>query len=227
MANEYVDRLNLITSEELCHIQTAMDSSYSIVRTQEAVIGNLVADAIKEALDADVAIISGGIIRGNKSYPEGCSITVKDLYAEMPFGNLNVLVEISGQDIVSALENGLYYYEGKAGRFPQVSGLQYAFDPSQPAGARLIDVHVAGQSIVLDKMYKVATVDYMFFGGDGYNSFKEGRLLVSPLREMSTISSVIDYLKKNQGVISGIEKRIVPLLQPTTLDDLFELPSSQ
>lgn len=225
MVEGYMDMTRAITSETLCYAQRVMDSNYSTVRTGESVIGNLVADAIKDAVEADLAIISGGIIRGNKFYPKDAPITMKDLYEEMPFGNVNVCVELSGQDILDALENGLVFFDGKAGRFPQVSGIGYVFDPLRPVGSRILSVCVGKEPLILSKTYKVATVDYMFFGGDGYSQFKNGKILISPLRQMSTIASVAQYLKNCNGDISGIEGRIRISTDPKSLDDLLDLPS--
>ena len=142
----------------------------------------------------------------------------------MPFGNNNVMVELPGSAIWQAIENGLTQYEGKAGRFPQVSGLSFVFDESRPAGSRLVDVFVAGNKLVLDRVYKVATVDYMYHGGDGYSMLKAGRLLISPIREMSTVATVASYLKKNQNISYEIEGRITSLHSDATLDDMIGLP---
>lgn len=220
----YMKMLDELTSENLAVTERELNSLYSVVRTQEAAIGNLVADAIRLECEADVAIISGGIIRGNKIYTPGTSISLKDLYAEMPFGNNNVMVELPGSAIWQAIENGLTQYEGKAGRFPQVSGLSFVFDESRPAGSRLVDVFVAGNKLVLDRVYKVATVDYMYHGGDGYSMLKAGRLLISPIREMSTVATVASYLKKNQNISYEIEGRITSLHSDATLDDMIGLP---
>jgi hypothetical protein len=73
--------------------------------------------------DADAVVINGGGIRGGKVYPPGTAITRRDILAELPFGNRVILVEIRGQDIWRAIENGLSQLPDPAGRFPQVSGL--------------------------------------------------------------------------------------------------------
>ena len=48
-----------------------LDSRKATVRSREAAIGNLIADAVREAVKADIAIVNGGGIRGNKEYPAG------------------------------------------------------------------------------------------------------------------------------------------------------------
>ncbi len=56
-----------------------LDSRKATLRTQEAAIGNVVADALREAVKADIAIVNGGGIRGNKEYPAGSPLTRRDV----------------------------------------------------------------------------------------------------------------------------------------------------
>ena len=74
-----------------------LDSRRNMVRTQETAIGNLIADAMRKAVGADIAITNGGGIRGNKQYDAGASITRRDVLSELPFGNKTVLVEVTGK----------------------------------------------------------------------------------------------------------------------------------
>jgi len=219
----YQSLLDTMTSETLATTSVEINTLYSVVRTQESVMGNLVADALRVGCEADVAIISGGIIRGNKIYKVGSTISMKDLYTEMPFGNLNVVVELAGRDIWSALENGLSQYDGKAGRFPQVSGIKFIFDETRPIGSRLIDVTIDGHPLDMNHLYKVATVDYMFHGGDGYNMFKSGKLILSPLRQMPTVGTLADYLRTTHSVTTTIEGRITSISSSASLDEVTGL----
>ena len=78
--------------------------------------------------------------------------------------------------IVAALENGVSQIEEGAGRFPQVAGLKYSFDPTQPAGARISEVMVliggdAWGPIDPAAVYKVVSNNYVRGGGDGFKMF--------------------------------------------------------
>lgn len=225
VVDKFIEKLDLMTSETLAKTSVEINTLYSLVRTEECIIGNLVADAIRYATDADIAIISGGIIRGNKIYQPGATITMKDLYSEMPFGNTNVVVEVPGSVIKNALENGVSQYEGKAGRFPQVSGLKFVFDPNKPVGSRIQQVDVGEEPLDNARLYKVATVDYMFNGGDGYNMFKGGKLILSPKREMSTVSSLAEWLRITGDIQYSKEGRIEISSSQKTLDELVGLPN--
>ena len=56
-----------------------------------------------------------------------------DVLAVLPFQNTLSTFNIPGSGIVAALENGVSQVEEGAGRFPQVSGLRFSWDPKAPA----------------------------------------------------------------------------------------------
>ena len=217
-----VDELQLllerITSEPLGVMGMECDSLYTSVRSKETLIGNLIADALLSSCDADLAFMTGGVIRGNRFYEPGYLVTLKDLLVELPFGNLNVVIEISGKALLAALENGVSQVEGKAGRFPQVAGMSFMYDINQIPGKRIHDVYIRGVPLDLQKTYRVATVDYMFNGGDGYAMFKEGRVLLSPLKKIDLVSTVASYIKTLPEIRSSLEGRVVVRELSQTLD---------
>ena len=144
------------------------------MRTRETSFGDLLADALRAATGADVALTNGGGIRGDATYPAGTEITRKDILTELPFGNVTVLAEVAGTDLLAALENGVSQVEDTAGRFPQVSGLGFTYDPSRPPGARIVEVAVGGSPLNPGRTYRLATNDYLLGGGDGYASLTRG-----------------------------------------------------
>jgi 2',3'-cyclic-nucleotide 2'-phosphodiesterase (5'-nucleotidase family) len=211
-------QLQTITEEPIGVMGMFCNSLYTNVRSKESEIGNLMADALRDACQADLAIITGGTIRGGRFYEPGQIISLKDLFIELPFSNFNVMVEIPGISILEALENGVSQVEGKAGRFPQVSGMQFGYDLSHSPGHRVRDVFVQGQPLDLQKLYSVAITNYMFNGGDGYGMFKEGKILLSPLKQISLVDTIGDYIKKNPTIISAVEGRIRILGNHQNLD---------
>ena len=71
-------------------------------------------------------------------------LTRGDILAELPFGNVTVKLELTGEQIRAALENGFSQVREVAGRFPQVSGLTVEVDLKQPPGERIVSVMVGG-----------------------------------------------------------------------------------
>jgi 5'-nucleotidase/UDP-sugar diphosphatase len=152
----------------LATLTAPLDSRTELVRSREAAIGNLVADALRAAQKADIAITNGGGIRGNKTYPAGQAFTRRDVLTELPFGNKTVAVTVTGAVLRQALEHGFGQLPQPSGRFPQVSGLEVVVDPDRPAGQRLVSATIAGEALDDARSYRLATNDFMLRGGDGY-----------------------------------------------------------
>jgi 5'-nucleotidase / UDP-sugar diphosphatase len=186
-----------------------LDSRRNIVRTQEAAIGNLIADAMREAVGAEIAITNGGGIRADKQYPAGGDITRRDVLSELPFGNVTVLTEVTGKQVWDGLENGFSKIEDGAGRFPQVSGLVVTADKSKPAGSRVVSVTIGGKPLDPAAKYKLATNDYMLGGGDGYTSLAGGKVIVDAHGGKLIANDVMVMIKKLGTVNAKVEGRIV------------------
>ena len=187
----------------------ALDSRNAIVRTREAAIGNLVADAMRARARADAAVMNGGGIRGGKIYPPGATLTRRDVLAELPFGNRLITIEISGADLRRAIENGLSLLPNPAGRFPQVSGLTIEADVSRPPGRRITSIKVGDAALDEAKTYRVATNDFMGRGGDGYSMFRDARHLLPDTDSPLIANEVMDYLARLGTVRTGVEGRII------------------
>jgi 5'-nucleotidase / UDP-sugar diphosphatase len=186
-----------------------LDSRIASVRSQETAIGDLVADAIRGETGADVAITNGGGIRANKQYPAGARLSRRDILSELPFGNTTILVAIPGARIHDALENGVSMLDERAGRFPQVSGLQFEVDSKAPAGSRIVFVKVNGEPLDLQRIYKVASNNFMLAGGDGYDALAQGKTLIGATDGTFLANAVIQYLEKTGRIAIKPEGRIV------------------
>ncbi len=214
--------LERITAEPIGVMGMQCDTLYSNVRTRESKFGNLIADALNEFCEADIGFICGGLVRGNKLYQPGEVLTLRHFLTEMPFQNKAVMVEVSGSVIWDALENGVSKAEKKAGRFPQVSGMQFSYDINLPAGQRVREVWIGEEPLDLEKNYKVATVDYILNGGDGYGMFKSGKILLSPLKEVDLVGIVAEHIRKKDSIVSYLEDRISVKAISKKLDDIME-----
>ncbi len=186
-----------------------LDSRRNMVRTQETAIGNLICDAMMAAVGAEIALFGGGGIRADKEYPAGSDITRRDILTELPFGNVTVMTEVTGQQVWDALENGFSKIEDGAGRFPQVGGMKVVADKSKPAGSRVVSVEIGGKPLDPKATYKLATNDYMLDGGDGYTALKGGKVTVDPRGGKLVANDVMVLVKKLGTVTAKVEGRIV------------------
>lgn len=185
-----------------------MDSRRNVVRGEESAMGNLIADAMRAANGADIAITNGGGIRADRTYDAGTTVTRRDILSELPFGNLTVVTEITGQQVLDGLENGFSQVEDGGGRFPQVSGLEVVYDPTAPAMSRVVSVMVDGEPLDVNKTYKLATNDYMLRGGDGYTAFGGGNILINEGNGSLMANDVMNYIEATGTVEQAVEGRI-------------------
>ena len=213
--------------------QCASDIAWSspLVRTQESPLGNLAADALRDYCDADIAIQNGGGIRAGLTAGD---VTVGDIFAMLPFDNKVTLVEVTGQTVWDALENGVSGYPETYGQFPQVSGIHYTFDGSKPAGERIVSVTLPdGTPLDMEGWYTLACNDFMCGGGDGYTMFNvlnpedggdgNGEMAVQELPGCKLVYRTNDYYRtvvseyiKEQGTIAPALEGRITILNPQT-----------
>lgn len=208
LVQTYTDKLDAELKVEIGTAETALDSRRASVRGGETAVGNMIADAIREAVGADVAITNGGGIRADKEYPAGHRLTRGDIFAELPFGNKTVKLAVTGAQIRAALENGLSQVESGGGRFPQISGMTVVADITQPAGSRVKSVMVAGQPLDDAQAYTLATNDFMANGGDGYAVFRQAEPMIDAADATLMASQVIDYVAERGSVSPKVEGRL-------------------
>ncbi|HCO55945.1 MAG TPA: multifunctional 2',3'-cyclic-nucleotide 2'-phosphodiesterase/5'-nucleotidase/3'-nucleotidase, partial [Pelagibacterium sp.] len=157
---EYVTRLaeleeplQELMAEVIGTTTAPIEGSREVCRVEECSMGNLVADSILDAASgsgATIAIQNGG---GLRSSIDAGEITMGEVLTVLPFSNTLATVEISGADVIDALENGVSDIENGAGRFPQVAGLQYSYTLANSVGERISDVMVdeGGEWVPIDE----------------------------------------------------------------------------
>lgn len=205
----YLDQLSAELDIEIGTTETQLDSRRASVRTQETAIGNLIADAMRTAVDADIAITNGGGIRADRVYEPGTMLTRRDILSELPFGNKTVLLEVSGADVLAALENGFSRVEDVGGRFPQISGLTVSVDLSAEPGSRVQSAMVGEAPLDPAATYLLATNDFMARGGDGYAVFSDAPRVIDENAGTLMATHVIDFVEAAGSVSPAVEGRIV------------------
>ena len=146
-----------------------LDGRFTTVRTRESNLGNFVCDLMRYFYNTDCALIASGTIRGDQVYPPGV-LRLKDILNCFPFEDPCVVLRVSGQDILDALENSVRLVPALEGRFPQVSNIVFEYDPDGPAGSRVRWIQISGEDLEKQRKYTVATRGYMARGKDGFES---------------------------------------------------------
>ena len=146
-----------------------LDGRFTTVRTRESNIGNFVCDLMRHYYDADCALMAAGTVRGDQIYPPGV-LLLKDILNCFPFEDPVVVLRIKGKAILDSLENSVCLVPALEGRFPQVSNIQFAYNPKLPPGSRVTWAKIHGEPLDLNRSYTMATRGYMGRGKDGYDS---------------------------------------------------------
>ncbi|WP_158598203.1 bifunctional metallophosphatase/5'-nucleotidase [Falsibacillus albus] len=185
------------------------------IRIRETNLGDLIADALlneaRKTDHVDIAFQNSGGIRASL---EKGPISVGNLLNVLPFGDSLIVLPLTGYEIISALEHGVSALEEPSGRFLQVSGIHFEFDPTKPIGKRVTNVKVKSDDsynpINPNRKYSVVMNKFMADGGDGYTVFKEAESQSKEL-PMVDYEAVSSYIQKMKTVTSPEGGRIVQL----------------
>ena len=186
-----------------------------IIRNAETNLGDLCADAyLDQSGDADIAFVNGGGIR--VAIKAG-DITLNDILKVHPFGNSLTVIEVTGQQVLDALEWSVHSLPGEFGGFDHVAGLTFEYDATiespcvqdenkmfdhieEGKERRVRNVLVAGEPLDPDKIYKLASHDYQLLdNGDGYTMFKGANILQESVKLDNQV--LIDYIT---GTLGGV-----------------------
>jgi 2',3'-cyclic-nucleotide 2'-phosphodiesterase (5'-nucleotidase family) len=183
-----------------------LDAEELRLRASETNIGNLMADAIRDSVQAEVGLINSGAIRGDRIYPAS-PLTRRLLLAMHPFGNVVVKLELPGKVLFEALVHAVSALPATSGRFPQVSGLKFDVD-IHGTPPRVSNVLVNGRPLDFARTYTVAVPDYLFNGGDGFRMLPGARALVSPAAGELVAGAVERYVTAKKTIAPQVEGRI-------------------
>lgn len=214
----YEEMVNTVvaTTKVALTINEPSDDTVRLIRRQETNLGDLCADAYRAMSGADIAFVNGGGIR--VSIPAG-DITYGQIIAVHPFGNEMCVAEVTGQQILDALEMGARNAPGECGGFMQVSGMTYEIDLNVESTVqvdaegmftgvsgeyRVKNVTVAGEALDLAKTYTLASHNYMLKNsGDGMSMFQGCTLLQDSV--MIDNQVLINYIVESLGGVVGDE----------------------
>jgi 5'-nucleotidase len=213
LVKTYEGKIDQALGQVIGNSAVTLDARQCANRSQETALADFVADAYRSALKADVALLNGGSIRSNTTYPAG-PLSRKDVLSFLPFGNPVVKIAVSGEVLKQALEHGVSTLEEQeAGHFPQVSGLRFAYDGTRPVGERVVQLTINGQPLQLAKTYTLALTTYLQQGGDGYDMLKNSTLLSDPQEAPSDSDVFMDEIIRQKSIDSQLDGRIQRLDQ--------------
>ena len=163
-------------------------------REGETLTALVVADAALDygkAYGAQIAIINSGCIRA--ALPKG-KVTRGDCMNILPFGGYFPVLEVTGAQILEALEIGASGPRGQGAALLQTAGMSYTIDPSKPVGARISEVKVAGEPLDAARTYRVTMPNYVAGGGDGFSLMTNCKHIKTPMKTDAKVLE--DYLSR-------------------------------
>jgi 2',3'-cyclic-nucleotide 2'-phosphodiesterase (5'-nucleotidase family) len=211
------------------------------VRSQEMPLGNLVTDTMLgypqlDGLGIEAAVTNGGGIRASINQGD---VSFGDALSVLPFGNSLFAMDVTGEELVAALDNGLSWaYDSvenrvrSSGAWPQVAGMAVTFCrntvadiqatpailPPAPCDGALLEggvvksVEIGGAPVALDQTYHIVTNNFLARGGDFYASFAAACERVGNFCEDTfflMLDAFVDEFEKNSPVTRDVEGRLV------------------
>ncbi|XP_031832592.2 protein 5NUC [Nomia melanderi] len=200
-----------------------------ICRRMECNLGNLITDSMIDYnageyggkdgwTDAAIALQNSGSIRTSITRNNDDIVTMGDVLSVLPFNNIILKVQMTGELILSVLEWSVYNLEIDTttdlfGAFVQFSGLQVVYDLTQPKNSRVVSVQVQCASCSIpsyselkrNETYTVLVPDFMQTGGDGYVMLKD---LKTQSLGITTAHTLVEYFEKHSPVHPSVEWRI-------------------
>ena len=143
-------------------------------------------------------------------------ITYGEAVTVQPFNNTLVQMDLTGAELKAVLEERLGGLpENGSGLLLPSHGTSYVIDVGRPAGARVIDLKVAGKPVDSGVVYRITVPNFLADGGDGH------LLLKSATRHrydtgMLDIDAFVDFLKAHDPIDGALEGRLEITGAPTT-----------
>ena len=232
---EKFDQLqNTVVASSQVELTIYDENGQRAIRSAETNLGNLVADAYRVMLDGDISFVNGGGIRDNIAPGD---ITYGDIIKVHPFGNEMCLAEVTGQQILDALEMGSSALPGENGSFQHVSGMSYTVNTAIPSSVveddqgmfvkvdgpyRVTEVIIGTEPLDVNKTYTLASHNYLLKSqGGGFSMFKDVKLIKDCV--MIDNQTLIDYIVEELDGVVG-ESYAKPAGRITIVNESTTLP---
>ncbi|MBR5230036.1 MAG: 5'-nucleotidase C-terminal domain-containing protein [Firmicutes bacterium] len=214
LKKEYESRLKEVFASTSSRLEVLSSSGDRLVEKGETNLGDLAADAYKAVTGADVAFVSAEELVTN--IPAG-GITYNDVMRALPAGGKISVAQVSGFDLLDALEMSVRLHPGENKHFLQVAGLTFDVQetviPSVHVDGigsfvgveddyRVTNVMVNGKELDIMGTYTVAASNKLLNGDTGYTMLTNGP--ITKLNVTTDSQAVISYIVNNlKGSVGG------------------------
>ncbi len=165
---------------------------------KESEMGNFMADMLLDVTKADISFVNEGGIRNGL----GKNITKGDIYKSFPFPSTVCTLYLKGEDIRKLLERSVTFKKGPL----LLGGIKFSYDKRESENKRVKSINLKnGEKLDMEKEYKVASLNFLVFGGDNYIEFKNGRDIEYLY---NTRALMTEYIKEKSPVNADIDDRM-------------------
>ena len=231
---EYGEIANKKIADSAYDLITEDADGNRIIRNSETNLGNLVADAFRTVLGADISYFNGGGIRTDIKAGE---ITYNNLLNVVPFSNTGVVVEVDGATVLKMLNVAVEAWPEEDGSFPHVSGITFFVNTLGEPGDRVYNAKILNsetgkyEALELDKKYTIASINFILLEGGGGMDMFEGARVVNDTGILD-IHILESYIASNLGGVipekyAKADARITfteGVVNPPVTDDVDDPP---
>lgn len=172
-----------VANRLICYI--AEDIKRGATRAEEFPLGSLIADAQlwstsgADTGGAQIALMNPGGVRQDLIHSAGTpgEVTYKEVFEVQPFANYVVTLDLTGAQLLQALQQQLPSAARSTTLQLQVSeGFTYTWDKTKTGTDQIVadSLKLNGEPIVADQTYRVTVNSFLADGGDSFTAFKAG-----------------------------------------------------
>jgi 2',3'-cyclic-nucleotide 2'-phosphodiesterase (5'-nucleotidase family) len=195
----YRQRMNSSLEQVIGKTEVFLEGSRWAVRSgRDTNLGRLITHTMAASAGTDVAVMNGGGIRD--SIKQG-DVTLGAVYTALPFSGTLVTMNLKGEDLLAMLRQSAELPEGSGGKL-QTYGIEY-----HVGGGKIIIRKIGDKPFDPEKMYSLATNDFLAAGGDGYTVLRDkGKDCYNSGKLISDL--LVDFIREKQ------------VITPKTLDEI-------
>ena len=176
-------------------------TNVSLIRGgNESLMGNTVCEAMLEQTRADFAFSNSGGIRADIKVG---TVTYKDLFRVLPFGNQLVVSKVKGSFLKKIVEERVKGYS----RGLVIAGGKVVVDYNRPDGDRVTHFTIKGEDLDPEKDYRIVTSDYLMEGNSGLKILLEIPENMRTYPGYMMLDALVNYVKKHTPLAPELDGR--------------------
>jgi len=193
----YYLEFDKIMLKEVLVTEVEVDFKFGTIRNYEAGFATWICNLINTDMSCDACFLNSGSFRSDRVYPPGYVFTLEDIFEIFPIETHFCQLELNGKQVLECLENSVSKWPALEGRYLQLGGVQFKYDPKKPGMERITEgsVKIKGQDLELHRKYNICTTGYMALGKDGYDCIKQGKVIIDEENGPELMNIIKEYLE--------------------------------